>query len=284
MASIAIMVHQDHPLARELALDLIEWLDDRGHELRLPEHDARLVGRADLGWHEAELGAGLDLAVTLGGDGSILRTFAMVASHEVPVLGVNLGQLGYLAEVEPHGARVAIGRFLAGSHSVEQRMMLDVVGIEGSVEGIEVQAVNEMVIERSPVSRMIRVEVLVDGRTFTTLAADGVIVATPTGSTAYSLSARGPVVAPAHRALVLTPVAPHMLWDRSLVLDPANTIELRVLGDRPAGLSVDGRTVANLEPGDVLRATASKRSARLVTFAERDFLSVLKDKFGLEDR
>lgn len=109
-------------------------------------------------------------------------------------------------------------------------------------------------------------------------------MATPTGSTAYSFSARGPIVAPMHRCLVLTPVSPHMLFDRTLVLDPHSTLHLEVIGHRPATVSADGRNLGTLRPGDALTCTASPRTARLVTFGEHDFLGILKSKFGLSDR
>jgi NAD+ kinase len=124
----------------------------------------------------------------------------------------------------------------------------------------------------------------VDGEFFTTYAADGLIVATPTGSTAYAFSVRGPIVAPTHRALMLTPVSPHMLFDRTLVLDPGAELRLTVQGHRAATLSVDGRNLGELGEGDAVVCTAAARSARLVTFGPRDFLRILKAKFGLNDR
>jgi NAD+ kinase len=131
---------------------------------------------------------------------------------------------------------------------------------------------------------MVRLAVVLDGAFFNTYAADGMIVATPTGSTAYALSARGPIVDPEHRALVLTPVAPHMLLDRALVLTPAPEVRLEVRGDRPATVAIDGRSIGELRVGEALVATASATPARLLTFGDRNFHSILKAKFGLEDR
>ena len=145
-------------------------------------------------------------------------------------------------------------------------------------------AFNEAVLEKTPMGHTVRLAVEVDGEFFTTYAADGLIVATPTGSTAYAFSARGPIVAPTHRALLLTPVSPHMLFDRTLVLEPAATLRVIVQGHRAATLSVDGRNLGELAEGDSIVCTAADRSARLVTSGERDFLQILKSKFGLEDR
>jgi NAD+ kinase len=208
-----------------------------------------------------------------------------VAAEGVPVIGVNVGQLGYLTEVEPAGLRMALKRFLAGSYEVEERMLLDVAveGAEGEAAPSHL-ALNEAVLEKTPMGHTVRLGVSVDGETFTPYAADGLIVATPTGSTAYAFSARGPIVEPTHRCLLLTPVSPHMLFDRSLVLAPTATVRLEVLGDRAATLSVDGSNLGTLRPGDAIRCTAGPGSARFVTFGPRDFLHILKTKFGLSDR
>jgi NAD+ kinase len=143
---------------------------------------------------------------------------------------------------------------------------------------------NEAVLSKTPSGQMARVLVTVDGEPFTTYAADGVIVATPTGSTAYAWSAGGPLVDPSHEALLLTPVAAHMLFDRSLVLPPTACIRLDVVGDRPVDLSVDGRSLGTLVEGDSIVCTAAPNAARLVTFSGRSFLGILKAKFGLAER
>jgi NAD+ kinase len=284
VAAIGIIVHPDRVLACELARDAAAWLLARGHEVRLPLKDAGVAGLAELGFPEATFARGLDVVVSLGGDGTMLRTVEMVAPEGVPVIGVNVGQLGYLTEVEPEGLRMALKRFLAGSYEVEERMLIEV-----SVEGRNVEpgphlALNEAVIEKTPMGHTVRLGVSVDGDFFTPYAADGLIMATPTGSTAYSFSARGPIVAPTHRCLLLTPVSPHMLFDRTLVLDPSATLRIEVLGHRAATLSVDGRTLATLEEGDAITCTAASGGARLVMFGQRDFLRILKSKFGLSDR
>jgi len=130
----------------------------------------------------------------------------------------------------------------------------------------------------------VRLGVSIDGEAFTPYAADGLIVATPTGSTAYAFSARGPIVEPTHRCLLMTPVSPHMLFDRSLVFAPDARVRIEVVGDRPATLSVDGHNLGTLRRGDAVTCTAATGSARFVTFGPRNFLRILKTKFGLSDR
>jgi len=284
MATIGFVLHHERVQARDLARDVAAWLLAEGHHIALPIHDAEIAGLAAHGRPDDELGKGLDVAVSLGGDGTMLRTVDLVAGAGVPILGVNVGQMGYLTDIDPDHTRDALERFLSGERRIEERMLLT-VRVE-TVEGAPVEhlAFNEAVLEKTPMGHTVRLAVEVDGEFFTTYAADGLIVATPTGSTAYAFSARGPIVAPTHRAQLLTPVSPHMLFDRTLVLEPEARVRLVVQGHRTATLSVDGRNLGELGEGDAIVCTAAPRSARLVTFGPRDFLQILKTKFGLNDR
>lgn len=287
MAAFGMIVHHQRAQATELAGDAAAWLIERGHEVRLPVQDARIADMAELGCPETTFARGLDVVISLGGDGTMLRAVHLVAADAVPVIGINVGQLGYLTEVEPQGLRMALKRFLAGAYDIEERMLLDVTVNAGSLRpdtDPRHLALNEAVLEKTPMGHTVRLGVSIDGQFFTPYAADGLIMATPTGSTAYSFSARGPIVAPTHRCLLLTPVSPHMLFDRTLVLDPSAVVRIEVLGSRPATLSVDGRNLGTLEEGDALVCTAASGAARLVMFGQRDFLRILKSKFGLTDR
>jgi NAD+ kinase len=220
----------------------------------------------------------------------------------VPIVGVNVGLLGYLTEVEPSAMLPSIERSLQGhgpagdavdgavgddgdEWHVEERMLLDVTvhGRDGRPEQ-HFQALNEGVVEKLEPGHTVRLLVRIDGAAFTSYAADGLIVATPTGSTAYSLSARGPVVSPRHRALLLTPVSPHMLFDRTLVLDPEEWVDIEVAGHRPVVLSVDGQQTVTLTEGDVVSFAASSATAQFVRFGRHRFHRILKSKFGLADR
>lgn len=287
MAVVALCLHPERERVAEVAVQAARWLVSRGHEVRLSKADAELAGLDELGVDDAGLLLDLDVAVSLGGDGTMLRTVDLVAGDEVPVIGVNLGTLGYLTEVEPQHVEQALERFLAGDHEVESRMRLSVEVDAPSGAGpasCTVPALNEAVVGKTPTGQIVRVRVLIDGEQLTTYAADGIIIATPTGSTAYAWSAGGPIVSPDHAALLLTPVAPHMLFDRSLVLPPASCIRLEIASDRPATLSVDGRNLGLLEEGDAVVCTVAPHPARVVTFEPRSFLRILKAKFGLDDR
>ena len=284
MATVAFLPHHERAEAADLAKRAIARLTDLGHCCRVPVGDAAATGLSEWAVPEEDLAAGLDLAVCLGGDGTMLRTIDLVGRHGVPVLGVNVGHLGYLTEVEPANLDEALDCFLRGEHQMEERMLLAVVLERGGAEPRLLRhAMNEAVV-RSAGSHVVRLEVAIAGERFTTYAADALIVATPTGSTAYNLSARGPIVAPELHALVVTPVAPHQLFDRSMVLSPADEIRIELLDWRPARLLCDGVEMATLDPGDAVVCRRGPWLAKVVTFGHRDFRGILRKKFGLEDR
>jgi NAD+ kinase len=285
VAVVGLVLHRERSEARALARALTRDLMADGHKVCLPAPDASLAKLEEHAVPEDGFGDGLDLVVSLGGDGCMLRAVHLVAAQDVPVLGVNLGQLGYLTEIEPAGLTDALAQVFAGTHTLEARMLLQVaIRRLGAVPGEAVLALNDVVVSRPATGHTVRIDVDIDGRPFTPYAADGLIVASPTGSTAYNLSARGPIVAPAHRAILLTPVAPHMLFDRSLVLAPTTIVQLTVSGHAPAELAIDGRPLGALAPGESISCVASPHFAQLVTFAPRDFHQILKTKFGLSDR
>jgi NAD+ kinase len=286
MAVVGLIVHLGRASASAQARQLAADLGAAGHEVRAPSTDAEVAALDGVQIVDGPAFAdGLDLVVSLGGDGSILRAIELTGSAEVPVMGVDHGQLGYLTEVEPEEAADAVARFLAGHQTVEERMLLDITIDPGDGSAPDrYLALNEAVVERSAEVNTIRLRVDIADEFFTTYAVDGMIVATPTGSTAYAFSARGPIIDPAHRSLLLTPVSPHMLFDRSLVLEPTTPVTLTVDGHRPATVSVDGRRIATVGDGATIRCSAAAQSARLVTFGSRRFHHVLKAKFGLNDR
>ncbi len=284
MSVIGLVVHERREEAAAQALDLTEWLLEEGHEVRVPSGD-ELDGELEaFSITDDGFADGLDAAISLGGDGSMLRAAQLIRGRDVPILGVDFGQLGYLTTVEPSEMHTAVRRTLAGDCEIEDRMLLGVTVSSSGVDGDDALALNEAVVERTHQSNTIRIAVSIDGLFFTSYAADGLIVATPTGSTAYALSARGPIVAPTHRSFQLTPVSPHMLFDRTLVLDPEQKLRLTVDGGRPAALSIDGSTRGVMGDGDWIECTAAPETVRLVRLDDDHFHSVLKSKFGLNDR
>jgi NAD+ kinase len=268
--TVGLVAHPSRPRATELAEHAMARLAEHGIEAPIVGPDLDI--------------SGLDLVISLGGDGTMLRAVDLAYEAGVPVLGVNVGQLGYLTEIEPDDFDDALDRIVAGDFEVAERMVVEIrVDSAGTAQG-RWYALNEAVLEKVHTGRLARLEVDINGTFFTTYAADGVIVATPTGSTAYSFSARGPIVSPRHRCILLTPVSPHMLFDRSLVLDPEETIRFVVCEDRSVVLTADGRELGELAAGDSISCTGGPIPARIVTLGPRDFHQILKAKFGLSDR
>ena len=282
MRGVALVAHHERSTAREHALRALQWCNERDVPFWMTPDDAaalQLDGHASV-----RPIAEASLVLSLGGDGTMLRSVRLLEGAAVPLLGVNLGSLGYLTEVEPDRLTEALGRFVSGEQEgrwhLDERMMLD-----ASVNGARVgRALNEAVVEKAQSGHTVRLLARIDGEPFTYYAADGLIVATPTGSTAYSLSARGPIVSPRHRAMLLTPVSPHMLFDRTLVLDPSEVIEIEVTGHRRAELTLDGQAVASLDDGDVVSCSPSSATANFVRFGAERYHQILKAKFGLADR
>ncbi len=286
MSSVLLVAHHERVDAGALSRLAADWLGENGHRVWMTPEDAMPLALDDLAAPDDPASA--DLAVCIGGDGTMLRTVKMLRGAGVPIIGVNVGLLGYLTEVEPPALASALERWFdgpdRGQWSLDERMMLDLsVHRAGSLVQTWT-ALNEGVVEKQEAGHTVRLQVWIDGAQFTSYAADGVILATPTGSTAYSLSARGPVLSPRLRAVLLTPVSPHMLFDRSLVLDPSEAVEVEVIGHRAVTLSVDGQPAMSLTEGDRVAVTPSEHVARFVRFGDRRFHQILKAKFGLADR
>ncbi|HZB01148.1 MAG TPA: NAD(+)/NADH kinase [Actinomycetota bacterium] len=224
-----------------------------------------------------------DLVVSVGGDGTFLRAAHVAAEIDCPVLGVKVGRLGFLTETEPgSGAARLVRAALEGHARIDERLAVLARPDEGSSSFPAQWAMNEVMVEKRSRHRLVRLAVHVDDAYVTTFSADGVIVATPTGSTAYSFSARGPIVSPTVSCLVLTPIAAHMVFDRSFVLGAAQVVSLEVVGDEPAIVSADGREGIELAIGSRVRIAAAPRPARLVVAEDaRSFLTRVREKFGL---
>ena len=214
----------------------------------------------------------------------MLHTVQLVYPAATPVLGVNVGQLGYLSALEPDEVDEALPELLAGRFEVSERAVVEVdVVSDGDATG-RYFGLNEAALEKVTAGHLVRLEVSIAGKPFTTYAADGLIVATPTGTTAYTFSARGPIASPDLRCLVLTPISPHMLFDRSLVLAPTESLTFVVEAGRPVGLTVDGCEIGILGSGDRVDCRLATTPARIVARAGLGFHHLLKTKFGLSDR
>jgi NAD+ kinase len=273
-----LVVHGGRPAAKEAASRLVAWCRDRGIT-------TRCLQALDIGADESEEAArfpeGLDLVISFGGDGTLLRAALQANRADVPLLGVNVGRLGFLTETVPEEAPDVLESFLEGDIDVQERLAL-VAEAEGAPWDEPQWALNEVIVEKTARHRLVTLAAFVGEDPVTTFSADGVIVATPTGSTAYSFSARGPIVSPWLQCLVLTPVSPHMLFDRPLVLAPDEHVVLEVKGVEPGLLSADGRPGLELPIGSRVRIRRADRPARFLRRKESEtFYSLLRRKFAL---
>ncbi|HEX5615552.1 MAG TPA: NAD(+)/NADH kinase [Acidimicrobiia bacterium] len=284
MKSVALVVHRERPEAHAVARTAAHWLTEHGVEVRIATDEAGIIGLDGHAVAADVLADGVDLVVSVGGDGTMLHAVQLVYPRPVPVVGVNAGQLGYLTSIELTELEPSLARLVAGDFRVSERMVLEVSVRASGVAAGPWFALNEAVLEKVRAGHLVRLEVCVNGSPFTTYAADGVIVATPTGSTAYSFSARGPIASPALQCLLVTPVSPHMLFDRTLLLAADEQLDLVVSAERPVAFTVDGRDVGLLESGDTVTCRAASAPARIVELEPRDFHQLLKAKFELPDR
>ncbi|MDZ4827480.1 MAG: NAD(+)/NADH kinase [Actinomycetota bacterium] len=281
--AIGLVPHRDRPVAHGLAQSTAAWFSARGVEVRIPSPEADASDLAQYARPVDDFARGLDFVVSLGGDGTMLHTVQLVYPEGVPVLGVNVGQLAYLSALEIAELEGALPRLLEGDYTVTERMMLD-VRITAAGEIRTKFALNEAVLEKERAGHLIRFDLSINGTPFTSYAADGVIIATPTGSTAYSFSAHGPIGSPALRCVLLTPISPHMLFDRSLILAEDEELEFVISEGRRAVCTIDGRDEGVLNAGDRVTCQAAKEPLRMVELRPRDFHQILKAKFALPDR
>jgi NAD+ kinase len=282
--AVGLVPHRERPQAHSLARWSVDWLVAHGIDVRVPSPDAHAAGLDAYAVDPDKFATGLDLVLSFGGDGTMLYTVQLVYPAPVPIIGVNVGHLAYLSEIEPDELETVLPRLVAGRFRVSERMVLE-VDVESATDAAGTRyALNEAVLEKQRTGHMIRLEVSINGSHFTSYAADGLIVATPTGTTAYSFSARGPIASPALRCTVLTPISPHMLFDRSLVLGEHEELEFLVCDGRSAELTIDGRELGPLAGGDRMRCRAAAEPLRLATIHPRDFHQILKMKFALPDR
>ena len=214
---------------------------------------------------------GVDMVIALGGDGTMLRAGCLTAPRNIPVLGVNLGRLGFLVEVQPGEWPAVLARVMVGDYWLEERMMLH-AEVERDGERVQsLEVLNEVFVGRGGTGRPVRVEVRIDGGLLANYLADGLIVATPTGSTAYALAAGGPILPPELKNILLVAVAPHLVIDRPVVLHEGTTVDLRLATTRPAMLSADGRDPIPLANGDRVRVQSSRHVCRFVRVQPKSY-------------
>jgi len=272
------------PHASNIVPPLVEWLKKRGIESRYDVETAKYLGRPD-GLLRAEVPEGADLLIVLGGDGTLLSAARALDGRDIPLLPVNLGGLGFLTAVTLDELYPELERTLSGEQRIAPRRMLhcDLVREDYIIQSFE--ALNDVVIAKTAIARMIDLEVHVDAQYVSNYKADGIIVSTPTGSTAYSLSAGGPIIFPAVNALCLTPICPHTLTNRPVIVPDISVVTLicRAL-DREAFLTVDGQVGVPLMEDDRILCRSSTNSVSLIRPPKSLFFDVLRQKLHWGER
>lgn len=226
-----------------------------------------------------------ECVIVLGGDGTMLHAARLLVDHDLPMVGVNLGTLGFLAEIELAKLYEGLDELLNDTFRIEERMMLDGRVIHANQETDHLPALNDVVIARSGFSRIISFRIIVNGELLDIYEADGVIISTPTGSTGYNLSAGGPIVNPKANVILVTPICPHSLQAKSMVLSPEDEIEIYIENVRQTQLeeayvTFDGQVARKLQPGDVLQIKNSLKRAKVIKVKEDSFYQILRVKVG----
>jgi NAD+ kinase len=281
---VGVVLKPDLPEALETIGELLKWLAERGLTLFVgPKIDRAAIEQATgrrLATVELEQMAGeVDLIVVLGGDGSMIGASRLMGDHDVPVLGINYGTLGYLAEFRVEEMFSALEIILAGAYRTEERVRLSVDLRRGDELLMHSRALNELVVNKTAMARIIDIEARMNGQLISQFRADGLIISTPTGSTAYNLSAGGPVVYPSMNALVVTPICPFRLSDRPIVVPDDATIEVSLqTPDEEVYMTLDGQVGHPIEAGDRILIRKSSTTFKIVQPANRNYFDVLREK------
>ncbi len=284
MQRIGIYAKKNHPDAVALAREVQRWLQERGIEVFLEQNLAREMGGLS-GYPEKSIPAMVNLIIVLGGDGTLISVARKVGDLGTPILGVNLGSLGFLTEITRKELFPILEKVLQGDFSVSTRMMLDVrIRRQNEVVG-RYLVLNDVVINKGALARMIDMEASIDDCYLTTFRADGLIIASPTGSTAYNLAAGGPIIYPGLSCLVISPICPHMLTNRPIIVSEESVIRVEVkFQDEDVVLTADGQVGMPLQGRDVVEVRKSKSRTMLIKSPTKDYFQVLRTKLRWGER
>jgi len=285
MKQVAIFAKVHDPRCQGVASELVTWLEERRCLPLVDTHLARHVGYAR-GLTEKQIRDRAELVVVLGGDGTLISVARLFSGRQVPIVGVNLGSLGFLTEITVEQLYPVLEQCLAGSHRITERMMLDVAVTRGDQEISRCQVLNDAVINKGALARIIELEARVNDDFLTNFKADGLIVSTPTGSTGYSLSAGGPIVQPLMKCVLITPICPHTLTNRPIVLSYQSVIRITVKSsfDEMVYLTLDGQVGVELQEGDCIEVRRAETTTALVTSPEKDYFAILRAKLKWGER
>ncbi|MDI6690139.1 MAG: NAD(+)/NADH kinase [Actinomycetota bacterium] len=282
MKAVAIVAHLGKTEVASITRDVVNWLCERNIKVKIPEDEALTLNRPDLGYPEEKIAEDIELVIVLGGDGTILRAVRLLRGSDIPILGVNLGKFGFLSEIEVKDLYPALTRIMNKDFSLQKRMMLDCEVVQGRKSLAKHMALNEIVVGRGVRQRLLEFDVYINDEFFGRYASDGLIFATPTGSTAYSLSVGGPLVSPDTRLILMTPVCPHSLFNRTVILNDTDEIKVCSKSEQlRVTVSADGMIIFEGKPFDFVRISTSASSISLVKLNGRNFYTLLKEKLAI---
>jgi len=279
IGKIGIITKVSSPHALQTMSRLVPWLCERGISVRVQEEYGHLAGEGVTAAPRREVLKGMQIALVLGGDGTFLSAARLVGDTDQLLLGINLGFLGFLTELSLEEMYYYLGKILAGDYEIEERIRLEAHHMRDGETIGRYQALNDVVIHKGTLARIIDLETFIDGQKVTNHRADGLIVSTPTGSTGYSLAAGGPILEPSLEAIVITPICPHPLSDRPLVVRPERHIRVDLISDPgEVYLTLDGQKGLELQRGDQIQVQISPNPVRLIRAHVRTFYEVLSTK------
>lgn len=281
---IGIIGKKNKKQVYNLASSLDRWLKERNVEVLVEESLGKKIDVKNTVTEE-KLPESVDVVVVLGGDGTFLGVSRLVHEHNIPIVGVNLGALGFLAEFTRDEVYSTMDRIITGDYEIEEREMILATVYKGGKKLDDYIVLNDLVINNGPVSRIVDLAIDIDNSRVTTLKADGIILSTPTGSTAYSLSAGGPIVYPTLPVILITPICPHLLTNRPLVVSSNSEIKVKVLTDtQNTYLTADGQIGVTINVGDEVILRKADTTVKLVKSPFRDYFSILKTKLMWGER
>jgi NAD+ kinase len=275
---IGLVLKRHDPRVHDVVAEILPWLKARGVEVFLDRETASQYPVSNIVAQPEELAGHVDVISVFGGDGTLLYAARLLGGSKVPLLGINLGSLGFLAEVKLEEIHPAFNRLLAGEYRVEERGLLDVRVFRENVQQAQYLALNYAVINKGALARIIDLEVWVNSELVTLTRADGLILSTPTGSTAYSISAGGPILYPTMGAFLITPICPHTLSNRPVVVPDSAIVGACLRHGADVMLTVDGQIGMPLEPGDSVRFQKAESTVRLIQATDSTFFKLLREK------
>ncbi|RLE08490.1 NAD(+) kinase [Candidatus Aerophobetes bacterium] len=281
LKNVGIIVNRERKNALDYAISLVNWLEEKNIKVFVTDWLGRKINRQELIADKREIGEKANLIISLGGDGTLFRVARDFSPYQIPLLGINLGGLGFLTEIPVSQFKEGLTKIMTGRYKIEKRLMLEAIIYRDKRKIGTSLALNDFVISKVALSRLVNLKTFVSGEFITTYSADGLIISTPTGSTAYSLSAGGPIVQPNLGIIILSPICAHTLAVRPLIISENDVVE--VILEHPSSkvmLTVDGQIGFDLKDKDIIRVKKASCQAKLIRLEEKAFFEVLQSKLG----